>query len=79
VVEVVTEPWRVVTVTEDGAGKPAWRFELSDHSASVPGVVRIAQREGRRAELALIRLEWNERGTLPGLPDLPLCTVEPPS
>ena len=79
VVEVAAEPWRVVTVTEDGAGKPTWRFELSDHSASVPGVVRVAQREGRRAELALIRLEWNERETLPGLPDLPPCTVEPPS
>ena len=77
-VEVATEPWRVVTVTEAGAGKPAWRFELSDHSASVPGVVRVMQREGGRAELALIRLEWNERETLPGLPDLPPCVVEPP-
>ena len=78
-VRVATEPWRVVEVTEAGGRKPQWRFELSDHSASVPGVVRVAQREGRRAELALIRLEWKDRGALPGLPDLPSCTSEPPS
>ncbi len=79
VVTVAPDPWRVVAVTAVGKGKPAWRLELGDHSASVPGTVRISQREGRWAELALIRLEWNEGGPLPELPDLLPCTADPPT
>lgn len=76
-VEVASEPWRVVSVEDARGGRPGWHLELSEHAASVPGKVRIQQKEGRWAELELIRLEWNDGEALPGLPDLPPCILEP--
>jgi len=76
-VTVAAEPWRVVTVEQVDAQGRGWRFELSDHSLSVPGFIRVENADGRWAELKLVRLEWNEGGELPATPDLPLCTDEP--
>ena len=76
-VTVVADPWRVVSVEEISARGKGWRFELSDHSLSVPGFIRVENADGRWAELVLVRLEWNDGGELPSLPDLPFCTVEP--
>jgi len=76
-VTVAADPWRVVSVEQVDAEGRGWRFELSDHSLSVPGFVRVENADGRWAELKLVRLEWNEGGELPSPPDLPLCTSEP--
>lgn len=76
-VTVAAEPWRVVSVEQVGAQGRGWRFELSDHSLSVPGFVRVENAGGRWAELELVRLEWSEGGELPSPPDLPLCANEP--
>ena len=72
-VTVAAEPWRVVSVEQVGAQGRGWRFELSDHSLSVPGFIRVENADGRWAELELVRLEWNEGGELPSPPDLPFC------
>jgi len=74
---VAPEPWRVVSVEQVGAQGRGWRFELSDHSLSVPGFIRVENADGRWAELELVRLEWNEGGELPPTPDFPLCADEP--
>ena len=76
-VTVAADPWRVVSVEQVEAQDRGWRLELSDHSLSVPGFVRVENADGRWAELELVRLEWNEGGELPPPPDLPLCTAEP--
>jgi len=76
-VTVAADPWRVVSVEQVDAQDRGWRLELSDHSLSVPGFIRVENADGRWAELELVRLEWNEGGELPPPPDLPLCTAEP--
>ena len=76
-VTVRAEPWRVVLVEESGNRGTGWRLELGDHSLSVPGSVRVKNGDGRWAELELVRLEWNDGGELPSLPDLPHCVGEP--
>lgn len=75
-VTVAAEPWRVVSVEQVDAQGRGWRFELSDHSLSVPGFIRVENADGRWAELELVRLEWNEGGELPPTPDMPLCTAD---
>lgn len=76
-VTVAADPWRVVLVEQIDTEDRGWRFELSDHSLSVPGFVRVENADGRWAELELVRLEWSEGGELPSLPDLPLCSAVP--
>lgn len=76
-VTVRDDPWRVVSVEEGRDRGPGWRLELGDHSLSVPGSVRVENGDGRWAELELVRLEWNDGGELPSLPDLPYCVGEP--
>jgi hypothetical protein len=74
---VDSDPWRVVSVEEVGDRRSGWRLELSDHTYSVPGRIRVENGDGRWAELELVRLEWNEGGDLPSLPDLRPCVLEP--
>jgi hypothetical protein len=74
-VTVEPEPWRVVRVEEVGNRGERWHLKLGDHSLSVPGSIRLENRDGRWVELELVRLEWNDGGELPSLPDLPLCLV----
>ncbi len=76
-VTVAAEPWRVVLVEQVGARGRGWRIELSDHSLSVPGFIRVKNADGRWAELKLVRLEWHEGGELPSTPELPLCANKP--
>jgi hypothetical protein len=76
-VDVAADPYRVLSVEEAGGRVRGWRFKLSDHSISVPGLVRVENPDGRWAELDLVRLEWSEHGVLPPLPDLPLCDADP--
>jgi hypothetical protein len=78
-VAVVSDPWRVTSVQGVGARGAGWRFELSDHTLSVPGHIRVENADGRWAELELVRLEWNQGGDLPPLPDLRPCVFEPDS
>ena len=75
-VTVESDPWRVIRVDEDENRGSGWLLELANHSLSVPGSVRVENRDGRWAELELVRLEWNDGGELPSLPDLPLCVGE---
>ena len=75
-VQVAADPYRVVSVEEAGSLKRGWKFELRDHSLSVPGFLKVKNRDGRWAELDLVRLEWSERGELPPRPELPPCGVE---
>lgn len=74
---VEPDPWRVVLVDdlhrEDGG---AWRVELSEHTSSLPGLVRVERGDGHRAELRLIKLQWNTSQELPDLPLLPSCDGE---
>jgi hypothetical protein len=76
-VTVAADPWRVVSVEEVSARGKGWRFDMSDHSLSVPGFLRVENADGRWAELELVRLEWSEGGELPPAPDLPLCSAIP--
>jgi len=67
-------PWRVVEVSElrsDGAA--GWHLELSSHTSSVPGTIRLENPDGRWAELELKRLEWPGEASLPDLPAFPPC------
>ena len=75
-VTIAADPWRVVSVEQVGAQGGGWRIELSDHSLSVPGFIRVENADGRWAELELVRLEWSKGRELPALPDLPLCVNE---
>ena len=74
VLTVEADPWRVVSVEEERAdGGPGWRIDLSQHTSSVPGFLRVEQASGRWARLELVRLEWKDGDDLPALPDLPPC------
>jgi len=74
VVTIEPDPWRVVSVEEGRAdGARGWRIDLSQHTSSVPGFLRVEQGSGRWAKLELVRLEWKDGDDLPALPDLPLC------
>lgn len=67
-------PWRVVELLElrsDGTG--GWRIDLSAHTSSVPGRIRLENPDGRWVELELKRLEWPDHPSLPELPDFPVC------
>jgi hypothetical protein len=75
-VTVAPDPWRVISVEEIGDRKGRWSLELDDHTLSVPGRVRVENRDGRWAELELVRLEWNQGGDLPALPALQPCVFE---
>ncbi|MFC2144490.1 hypothetical protein ACFLQM_02255 [Acidobacteriota bacterium] len=75
-VTVAADPWRVMLVEEITARDRGWRFELRDHTLSVPSFVRVENSDGRWAELELVRLEWSAGGELPPIPDLPLCSAE---
>jgi hypothetical protein len=77
IVSVAADPWRVVRVEEVTENKKGWRFELGDHSASVPGSIRLRAPSGRWAELELVRLEWDTGRSLPELPDLAPCEMKP--
>ena len=75
-VELIADPWRVISLEDAGSSTPTWRIVLSDHSSSVPGSARIEKADGGWAELELVRLEWNDGALLPPLPVLPLCVVD---
>jgi len=71
---LAANPWRVVELTElRSDGKGGWRIELSSHTSSVPGRIRLENADGRWVELELKRLEWPENASLPELPDFPVC------
>jgi hypothetical protein len=73
-VTVSPEPWRVVAVDDllgDEGG--AWRVELGEHTSTLPGLVRVKQTDGRKAELRLLKLQWDVAQELPALPALPPC------
>jgi hypothetical protein len=72
-VAVASNPWRITSVEGVGDRGADWLIELDDHTLSVPGQLRVKNVDGRWAELELVRLEWNEGGQLPPLPDLPPC------
>jgi hypothetical protein len=73
-VRLAREPWRVVAVHENvDSGGAGWSIELEDHSASVPGRVRVAGADRRRVELELVRLQWDTVDALPVLPAYELC------
>ncbi len=67
-VVVAGPPWRVTRME----GLSGWRIELGEHTAAVPGWVRVERADGEWFELRLVRLEWGG-GALPPLPDLPPC------
>jgi hypothetical protein len=75
-VTVAADPWRVVSVEEISAQGTGWRFDIRDHSLSVPSFIRVVNADGRWAELELVRLEWSESGELPPVPNLPLCSAK---
>lgn len=75
-VTVASDPWRVISVEEIGNREDGWRLELDDHTSSVPSRVRVENRDGRWADLELVRLEWNQGGDLPALPALQPCMFE---
>jgi len=77
-IEVAPEPWRVMSVVEEKVGEGGWKIELGDHTASVPGVVRVQRENGRWAELELVRLEWKAAKELPPLPEMPECVMVNP-
>lgn len=67
-------PWRVVEVNElRSDGLAGWQLELSSHTSSVPGTIRLENSDGRWAELDLKRLEWPEGASLPDLPVFERC------
>jgi hypothetical protein len=74
-VTVASDPWRVISVEEIGDREGRWSLELDDHTLSVPGRVRVENRDGRWAELELVRLEWSQGGDLPALPALQPCVL----
>lgn len=74
-VRVAPDPWRIVSVRNATRSDSGWKLDLEEHTGSVPGRIRIA-REGRWAELELVRLEWNQGTVLPETPDLPACVMK---
>jgi hypothetical protein len=74
IVTLAPDPWRVVSFAQQGVSEEAsWKLRLDRHTLSVPGRIRVEGGDGRWAELELVRLEWDEIGELPALPQLPLC------
>lgn len=74
-VQLAADPWRVIEVVEERSDEgPGWRLELSSHTSSVPGRIRVENPDGRWAELELKRLEWPDAAVLPDLPDFPRCS-----
>jgi hypothetical protein len=69
---ITPDPWRVVRVG-GGTGEDSWEVELGDHTASVPGHVRVSWGDGQWAELALVRLKWDSLSALPPEPALDWC------
>lgn len=66
------EPWRVLSLElPDGT-----TAELSRHTSSVPGTVKVVNPAGDWIQLELTRLEWDSPAGLPPLPKLEVC---PPS
>ena len=71
---LASDPWRVVDLAEHRTnGGAGWRVELSSHTSSVPGRIRLENPDGRWVELELKRLEWPEEASLPDLPGFPVC------
>lgn len=71
---LAADPWRIVELAELRAdGSAGWRLELSSHTSSVPGRIRLESPDGRWVELELKRLEWPEEASLSDLPDFPIC------
>ncbi len=68
VAELARDPSRVVALRGED-----WEVELDKHTSSVPGNIRIETPSGDRAELELVRLQWEFSGELPPLPELPVC------
>lgn len=68
VAELATDPPRIRSMRGMD-----WAVELSDHTASVPGTIRVDRTDGEWAEIELVRLKWEFSGAFPDLPDLPLC------
>lgn len=66
-------PWRVVEVRQLLSSGAGWSLELSSHTSSVPGLIRIENFDGRWAELQLKRLEWPDHASLPDLPIFEPC------
>jgi hypothetical protein len=63
------EPWRVLSLElPDGT-----RAELSHHTSSVPGMVKVLNPAGDWVQLELTRLEWDSPAGLPPLPKLDVC------
>lgn len=67
-IEVDAEPWRVVAVRSAG-----YTVELDKHTSSLPGRLRIKNRDGDSAELILGTLKWEGPDDLSPLPVLPVC------
>ena len=67
-VDLESDPWRIVRVTGDG-----FEVVLDRHTASVAGRLRLSGTDGDWAELELVRLQWELAGEAPDLPDLPYC------
>ncbi|MCD4749668.1 MAG: hypothetical protein K8R59_09870 [Thermoanaerobaculales bacterium] len=67
-VDLESDPWRIVRVTGDG-----FEVVLDRHTASVAGRLRLSGTDGDWAELELVRLQWGLAGEAPDLPDLPYC------
>jgi len=73
-IRLAPDPWRVVELAElRPDGVRGWRLELSSHTSSVPGKIRLENPDGRWVELELTRLEWPEDPSLPELPVFPDC------
>jgi len=62
------DPWRIVKV--EGIG---FSVTLDQHSSSLPGRIRFRSDSGDKAELELVRLQWQHTGGWAPLPDLPPC------
>jgi hypothetical protein len=73
-VSVMPDPWRVVSVEDVTEGEGiGWNVNLRDHTASIPGWLRVKGADGRWAELELVRLQWNTATELPQVPNIEPC------
>ena len=73
-IRLASDPWRVMEVWVHRADREVdWHLELSDHTSSVPGKIRLEDPDGKWAELELKRLEWPDEASLPDLPAFPPC------
>jgi hypothetical protein len=64
------DPWRVVEVRSAG-----FTVELTDHTSSLPGRLRILGRDEEPVTMVLSSLKWEAPPQLSPLPDLPPCGV----